>query len=391
MLLGEMDRPDGEDHVTLRDGQRYVQRVVAGGALDLGAGRALRPDRTYLVTGGMGGLGRRAARRLVGVGRGTSRSWGGASPRPRAAEELRRSGRSGAEIAIFIADVSIEEDAARVLDAIAREMPPLAGVVHAAGLPGDSVLLRHTWEQFAAILAAKVQGLVEPPCPDARDLSLDFCVYFSSLAATAPARASQSSYAAANAFLDALAHHPPRAWAARPQRRLGPILRGRYAGDARSERPVRRRTSSASLPISASQDPRPAHRAGRRPDERRLGRSGQPHPWRSRRGALSRSSRRSRKSPREARGRGGVGRRVAHACRRRSSGRRRASGATSCSAMSTSGGAGLGVRPVELVDPLRASSEMGMDSRLVDPPEKPATGRSRTAAPIDGDPRLRRA
>ncbi|MDC0676180.1 type I polyketide synthase [Sorangium atrum] len=206
MLLGEMDRPDGEDHVALRDGQRYVQRVVAGGALDLSAQVApLRPDRTYLVTGGMGGLGRRVARRLVERGARHLALMGRREPTAEAAEELRRIRESGAEIAIFIADVSIEEDAARVLNAIAREMPPLAGVVHAAGLPGDSVLLRHTWEQFAAVLAAKVQGSWNLHVLT-RDLPLDFCVYFSSLAAIAGAP-SQSSYAAANAFLDALAHH----------------------------------------------------------------------------------------------------------------------------------------------------------------------------------------
>ena len=61
-LLGCIDAPDGEDQVAIRDGQRYVPRLVALPSPGVTGEMSLSPDASYLITGGLGRLGLRLAR-----------------------------------------------------------------------------------------------------------------------------------------------------------------------------------------------------------------------------------------------------------------------------------------------------------------------------------------
>ena len=166
---------------------------------------AVRSDATYLVTGGLGGLGlltanwlvERGARHLVLMGR-TGAS-GEALP------AIERMERTGAEIIIAKADVSQSEQLARVLAEIERTMPPLKGVIHAAGLLDDGVLQQMTRDRFRSVLAPKVAGAWNL---HAQTLSadLDFFLLYSSAAALIGSPG-QANYSAGNAFLDGLAHY----------------------------------------------------------------------------------------------------------------------------------------------------------------------------------------
>ena len=90
-----------------------------------------------------------------------------------------------------------------MLQEIDSDLPPLKGIIHAAGVLDDGVITQQTWERFEQVLKAKVDGgwyLHQ----QTRDLSLDFFVMYSS-AASILGSAGQSNYATANAFLDSLA------------------------------------------------------------------------------------------------------------------------------------------------------------------------------------------
>ncbi len=131
---------------------------------------------------------------LVGRGHGSEQ----------AAEAVRALEAAGARVVTAAADIARDEDVARILAEIERTMPPLHGIVHAAGVLDDGVLSEQTPERMAAVLAPKIGGawlLHERTHGQA----LDFFVMFSSMAALFGA-AGQSSYAAANAAMDALAH-----------------------------------------------------------------------------------------------------------------------------------------------------------------------------------------
>ena len=163
-----------------------------------------RADATYLITGGHGGLGlavarwlvEKGARHLVLLGRSGASSAGESIAAELAAQ--------GATIATIQADISNESDLARALSEIRGTMPPLRGVIHAAGVLDDRMLLKLDAESFRRVLAPKVLGAWNLHSLTA-DVPLDFFVVFSSVASVLGSPG-QANYAAANAFLDGLAH-----------------------------------------------------------------------------------------------------------------------------------------------------------------------------------------
>jgi acyl transferase domain-containing protein/NADPH:quinone reductase-like Zn-dependent oxidoreductase/NAD(P)-dependent dehydrogenase (short-subunit alcohol dehydrogenase family)/acyl carrier protein len=164
----------------------------------------LSPDATYLITGGLGGLGlvtahafvEHGARHLVLTSRG---------PASEGAHQLTAGMEAkGAAITIRHADLSVDAEAGALLDEIRKTMPPLRGIVHAAGILDDAVLSGLSRKKFETVMAGKVSGAF---ALDARVASgeLDFLVYYSSVAGVLGIPG-QANYAAANSILDALAH-----------------------------------------------------------------------------------------------------------------------------------------------------------------------------------------
>jgi aryl carrier-like protein/short-subunit dehydrogenase len=137
----------------------------------------------------------RGARHLVLVSR---RSPSGSTAR--AVEELRE---GGAEVHTVAADMSNPEDVRRALD-LPAEMPPLGGIVHSAGVLDDGLVTELDRPRVARVMAPKAAGAWNLHLATA-DRELDFFVLFSSVIGVLGAPA-QAGYAAANAFLDALAH-----------------------------------------------------------------------------------------------------------------------------------------------------------------------------------------
>ncbi len=163
----------------------------------------LRPDATYLITGGLGGLGLAVARHWVAGGARSLALLGRHEPDAAARAAIAEMEAQGAHIHTFATDISDAAALARTLQLIAETLPPLRGVLHAAGVNDDGVLMQQNWPRMEAVLAPKVAGawaLHQQTLP----LPLDFFVLFSSAAALF-GTAGQGAYAAANAFLDALA------------------------------------------------------------------------------------------------------------------------------------------------------------------------------------------
>ncbi|WP_394836994.1 SDR family NAD(P)-dependent oxidoreductase [Pendulispora rubella] len=204
-LLPELLGPDGADEIALRPDGRHVARWVRPAPLREANAIELRADATYLITGGLGGLGlglaawmaERGARHIVLLGRRD------ASPEASAAIEAIR--HAGVEVRVERADVTRHEDVARVLDAIAARMPPLRGVVHAAMVLDDRTVLELDPNRFDRVLAPKVQGAWNLHA-QTLGKGLDFFVLYSSAAAVLGSPG-QANYAAANAFLGALARY----------------------------------------------------------------------------------------------------------------------------------------------------------------------------------------
>jgi myxalamid-type polyketide synthase MxaE and MxaD len=214
VLIRQLSLGDSEAELAFRGGKRLVPRLLPLESPRICAGSsgsvpiALRSDSTYLITGGLGALGlaiaawmvRRGARHLVLLGR--------REATPHAMETVDAMRQSGARIQTVAADVSLDGELARVVERIGREMPPLRGVLHGAGILENVPLVNLDVLSLSRVMASKVEGAWNLHAATA-PLDLDFFVLFSS-AVSVLGSPGQANYAAANRFLDALARHRRR-------------------------------------------------------------------------------------------------------------------------------------------------------------------------------------
>ncbi|TSC24493.1 type I polyketide synthase [Corallococcus sp. Z5C101001] len=203
-LLEALEATDGEDQLAYREGARFVARLTAHRATPPPREVAVHAQASYLVTGGLGALGLEVAKWLVTKGARHLVLLGRNPPSSHATTTLQALDQQGARVHVVAADVSRADELSGALASLPSGMPPLAGVVHAAGVLEDGVLVRQGWERFSRVLAPKTAGAWNLHVLT-RGLSLDFFVCFSSAASLLGAPG-QGNYAAANAFLDALAH-----------------------------------------------------------------------------------------------------------------------------------------------------------------------------------------
>ncbi|MBT55579.1 MAG: hypothetical protein CMF72_19545 [Mameliella sp.] len=162
----------------------------------------VRRSGTYLVTGGLSGLGLDTVQRLAEDGAGRIVATGRRPPSDEVRARLDGMRAGGVRFDTRIVDVADPEGMEALVADIRREGPPLRGVVHAAGTLSDAGLMSQNRETIEAVMAAKVRGtqlLERLARPDPLDL---FCA-FSSLASVLGAPA-QANHAAANAALNAL-------------------------------------------------------------------------------------------------------------------------------------------------------------------------------------------
>jgi amino acid adenylation domain-containing protein len=183
----------------------------------------LRQQGTYLITGGLGGIGLTLAEyfahqvqaRLVLTGRTAlpareewDRRLAMANEQDAVASKIRQVKRLeelGAEVLVIEADVADLEQMQAVISQVRQHFGDLHGVIHTAGTPGGGLIQLKTPEMAAGILAPKVKGTLVLEAV-LKDLPLDFIVLCSSLA-TLTAEVGQVDYCAANTFLDTFAFY----------------------------------------------------------------------------------------------------------------------------------------------------------------------------------------
>ena len=158
---------------------------------------------TYLITGGLRGLGLMTAQWLVEQGARHLVLTGRRQPDAEAAQTLRKMESAGVRARVATTDVSDAAGMARLLADVRATMPPLRGVIHSAGVLDDGVLLQQNWNRFATVFAPKVKGSLLLHQLTASD-RLDFFVLYSSIA-TVFGSPGQGNHVAANTFMDTLA------------------------------------------------------------------------------------------------------------------------------------------------------------------------------------------
>lgn len=207
MLLEALFRPDAENRIALRPEGRYTARLERRAEAPV-RGFRFDADAGYLITGGLGDLGLAVADWMARNGAAHLMLTGRSGPTGLAAEKIARIERTGCKAMMFCADVSNQEEVKRLMNEIDLRMPPLRGIVHAAGITDDAVISRLERERFRSVMAPKVRGTWNLHAATA-EKPLDFFVCFSSAAAIMGA-GGQANYAAANAFMDAFNHERRR-------------------------------------------------------------------------------------------------------------------------------------------------------------------------------------
>lgn len=177
-----------------------------------------RPEGTYLITGGLGALGlevanflaEKSARRLVLISRRglpPRKEWKSSSePLSEAVQAIMHLESLGATVHVISVDLGAEGSEQKLQAALNRlALPPVLGVIHAAGVLEDQLILDSTTESYNRVLAPKIAGsLALHHLFPAQ--SLDFFILFSSCGQLF-GFPGQGSYASGNAFLDTLATH----------------------------------------------------------------------------------------------------------------------------------------------------------------------------------------
>lgn len=203
IVLNELLSHDQEDQVVLRKNCRYVLRLrkladVAPTPI------FIDPAGSYLITGGLGGLGFKTAEWLSSKGAKHLVLSGRSQPTEEALEKIKKLKGEGIQVETVQLDVADKKAVDELIGRFGQKWPILKGVFHGAGVLEDGILTVQNEASFNKVFAPKVAGswnLHEATLP----LPLDFFVLYSSIGSVL-GFASQSNYAAANAYMDGLAH-----------------------------------------------------------------------------------------------------------------------------------------------------------------------------------------
>ena len=178
---------------------RHIGKIV----LTPPAAATVRAGATYLITGGLGGIGLAVAGWLADRGASHIALNGRRAPNAAAAAAVAALRARGVTVEVIQADVAEAAEVDRLLAEIEARMPPLAGVIHSVGLLRDGAVANQDWSRFAEVLNPKVLGGWRLHCATLHR-PLELFVLFASTAGLLGSRG-QANHAAANVFLDQLA------------------------------------------------------------------------------------------------------------------------------------------------------------------------------------------
>ncbi|MCR9201567.1 MAG: SDR family NAD(P)-dependent oxidoreductase [Planctomycetaceae bacterium] len=237
-----------ENQLLIREGGFLVPRLRrVGGTTGRSSVPNVHVDGSYLITGGLGMLGRQAAKWLADHGAGQVVLVSRREPDEDTRAFLNVIRHAGCDVVVHAADLGSRENVQSLIAGFGSQWKPLKGVIHAAGVLDDALIGTQTWERFENVLAPKIVGasLLDELT---RDQALDFFVLYSS-AASVLGSPGQSNYATGNAFLDGLAWRRRHAGLPATSINWGPWS----AGMADDERILKRMALQGIAPLEADE------------------------------------------------------------------------------------------------------------------------------------------
>ncbi|RDY32904.1 SDR family NAD(P)-dependent oxidoreductase [Lachnotalea glycerini] len=203
-VMTELYDKSAKKEVRYQNGTRWIQKTDAI-TLKKENENILKQNGVYLITGGAGGLGLLFARylavhysaRLILIGRSAL-----SEEKKKIVEEFDE---QGAKAVYYRADVSEPKQMAAVIKKAAEIFGPIQGVIHAAGIMSDKLIIQKEQKDFEQTVQAKIKGSVVLD-EVTKEEPLDFFVLFSSTSSIL-GDFGQCDYSIGNRFLDSYAKH----------------------------------------------------------------------------------------------------------------------------------------------------------------------------------------
>ncbi|MEB3226021.1 MAG: SDR family NAD(P)-dependent oxidoreductase, partial [Synechococcus sp.] len=191
--LAQICQQNQFQHLAVRNGQLYGAQLQSWSQIPQKKSK-IQSQGTYLITGGLGAIGRKVAHwladqkvdKIILLSRRTSPEIDGDLPQ---------------NTVVYPCDLTDENQVKKLF----QTYPRIRGIFHAAGTLADGFLQKQTWDNFQAVAAAKVAGTWYLH-RHSQSLNLDFFVLFSSVAGILGSPG-QGNYAAANRIMTAIAQY----------------------------------------------------------------------------------------------------------------------------------------------------------------------------------------
>ena len=183
---------------------RYLQQAKHIGKVVITPELTLDANGTYLIAGGLGGLGILTAHWLADKGAKNLLLLGRSKPSVYAQQEIEKLEQRGVTVDVIQTDITNYNTLQNIV-ARTNSRSRIRGIIHAAGILDDSAIQNMTWEQMENVLQPKVAGAWNLHNLT-KDTNLDFFILFSS-AVSLLGSPGQANHVAANTFLDSLAHY----------------------------------------------------------------------------------------------------------------------------------------------------------------------------------------
>lgn len=193
-----------ENQVIYRHDQRYVGRLTHYNNASLPI-LDIDDEGCYLITGGLGALGQLCASWLIEKGAHHLYLIGRSAAEGQAKQNIEQWQQQGVQVNVIQGDIAQYSDAEHIFSLIKAQTVPLKGLIHCAGILDDGVIDQQSWSRYESVMQPKVMGSWHLH-QMTRHLNLSHFILFSS-AASMLGSTGQSNYAAANAFMDALAYY----------------------------------------------------------------------------------------------------------------------------------------------------------------------------------------
>ncbi|MBU6214358.1 SDR family NAD(P)-dependent oxidoreductase [Patescibacteria group bacterium] len=205
-LVDELFARDKEHQVILKSDSRYVSRITRASVnlTSSGTQPLFKEDAVYIITGGLGGLGIKVAEWMAGIGARHIALVGRHEPTDDVKEKINLLIKKGIDIHVAKCDVSNYESLKSLFFNL-KQIGPVKGIIHAAGVIDDGILLQQDFERLLKPAYAKVFGSWNLHIlSQDESINLDFFILFSSVVSTI-GNVGQSNHASANSFMNNLA------------------------------------------------------------------------------------------------------------------------------------------------------------------------------------------